>query len=95
MSCRSPRQLGLPVSEQCLVLPFLRFFFSALPRKNLKLTKDFCPLPNPLDPWQKQILWSSKMVTDQKAHRSSKWHYRQRKHIFELIMHFTADTDTD
>ena len=27
--------------------------------------------------------------------RSSKWHYRQRKIIFELIMHFIADTDTD
>ena len=25
----------------------------------------------------------------------SKWHYRQRKIIFELIMHFIADTDTD
>ena len=29
------------------------------------------------------------------AYRSSKWHYRQRKIIFELIMHFIADTDTD
>ena len=28
-------------------------------------------------------------------YRSSKWHYRQRKIIFELIMHFIADTDTD
>ena len=28
-------------------------------------------------------------------YRSSKWHYKQRKHIFELIMHFIADTDTD
>ena len=28
-------------------------------------------------------------------YRSSKWHYRQRKMIFELIMHFIADTDTD
>ena len=29
------------------------------------------------------------------AYRSSKWHYRQRKIFFELIMHFIADTDTD
>ena len=28
-------------------------------------------------------------------YRSSKWHYRQRKIIFELILHFIADTDTD
>ena len=28
-------------------------------------------------------------------YRSSKWHCRQRKIIFELIMHFVADTDTD
>ena len=28
-------------------------------------------------------------------YRSSKWHYRQRKIIFELIMHIIADTDTD
>ena len=28
-------------------------------------------------------------------YRSSKWHYRQRKIILELIMHFIADTDTD
>ena len=28
-------------------------------------------------------------------YRSSKWHYRQRKIIFELIMHFIADTDAD
>ena len=34
------------------------------------------------------ILWGKK-------YRSSKWHYRQRKIIFELIMHFIADTDTD
>ena len=34
------------------VLPFLGF--SVLPRKNLKLTKDFCPLPNPLKPWKNQ-----------------------------------------
>ena len=27
-------------------------FFSVLPRKTLKLTKDFCPLPNPLKPWK-------------------------------------------
>ena len=30
-----------------------------------------------------------------RTYRSSKWHYRQRKIIFELIMHFIADTDTD
>ena len=30
-----------------------------------------------------------------KYYRSSKWHYRQRKNIFELIMHFIADTDAD
>ena len=29
------------------------------------------------------------------GYRPSKWHYRQRKIIFELIMHFIADTDTD
>ena len=29
------------------------------------------------------------------AYRSSKWHYRQRRIIFELFMHFIADTDTD
>ena len=34
------------------VLPFLGF--SVLPRKNLKLTKDFCPPPNPLKPWENQ-----------------------------------------
>ena len=28
-------------------------------------------------------------------YRSSKWHYRQRKILFELNMHFIADTDTD
>ena len=28
-------------------------------------------------------------------YRSSKWHYRQRKYILELLMHFIADTDTD
>ena len=28
-------------------------------------------------------------------YRSSKWHYRQIKVIFELIMCFIADTDTD
>ena len=27
-------------------------WFFCLPRKNLKLTKDFCPLPNPLKPWK-------------------------------------------
>ena len=27
--------------------------------------------------------------------RASKWHYRQRKISFELIMHFIANTDTD
>ena len=31
----------------------------------------------------------------QGTYRSSKWHYRQRKSIFELIMHFIADTDAD
>ena len=30
-----------------------------------------------------------------KKYRSSKWHYRQRKIISELFMHFIADTDTD
>ena len=30
-----------------------------------------------------------------KHDRSSKWHYRQRKIIFELIVLFIADTDTD
>ena len=34
------------------VLPFLDF--SVLPRKNLKLTKDFRPLSNPLKPWKRQ-----------------------------------------
>ena len=28
-------------------------------------------------------------------YRSSKWHYRQIKMIFKLIMHFIADTDAD
>ena len=40
-----------PVSHNP-VLPFLDF--SVLPRKNLKLTKDFRPLLNPLKPWKKQ-----------------------------------------
>ena len=31
--------------------------------------------------------------TNSWEYRSSKWHYRQRKIIFELIMHFVADTD--
>ena len=31
----------------------------------------------------------------QKDYRSSKWHYRQRKNILEIIVHFVADTDTD
>ena len=30
-----------------------------------------------------------------RPYRSSKWHHRQRKIIFELFMHFIADTDTD
>ena len=34
------------------VLPFLDL--SVLPRKTLKLTKDFCPLPNPLKPRKNQ-----------------------------------------
>ena len=29
------------------------------------------------------------------GYRSSKWHDRQRQFIFEFIMHFIADTDTD
>ena len=29
------------------------------------------------------------------AYRSSKWHYRQRTNIFELILHLVADTETD
>ena len=32
---------------------------------------------------------------DLEHYRSFKWHYRQRKNIFELILHFVADTDTD
>ena len=35
-----------------LVLPFLDF--CVLPRKTLHLTKDFCPLPNPLKLWKNQ-----------------------------------------
>ena len=38
--------------QKHLVLFFLGF--SVLPRKNLKLTKDFCPPPNPLKPWKNQ-----------------------------------------
>ena len=34
------------------VLPFLDF--SVSPRKNSQFTKDFCPLPNPLKPWESQ-----------------------------------------
>ena len=32
---------------------------------------------------------------DARPYHLSKWHYRQRKFIFELVMHFIADTDTD
>ena len=38
---------------------------------------------------------SQQMLKQPSGYRSSKWHYRQRKIILELIMHFIADTDTD
>ena len=35
-------------------LSFLSLIFLAYQGKPLKLTKDFCPLPNPLKPWKSQ-----------------------------------------
>ena len=35
-------------------LSFLSSIFLFYQGKTLKLTKDFCPLPNPLKPWKKQ-----------------------------------------
>ena len=39
--------------------------------------------------------WEDSASLAEENYRSSKWHYRQRKIIFELIMHFIADADTD
>ena len=47
---------ALQKSECCSAtsLSFLSLVFLILPRKNLKLTKDFSPLPNPQKPWKNQ-----------------------------------------
>ena len=47
-----PRIAGGKIAD-LPVLPFLDFF-SDLPRKNLKFTKDFLSLPNPQKPWKNQ-----------------------------------------
>ena len=46
------RDVAELLEAPCPVLPFLDF--SVLPRKTLKLTKDFCTLSNPLKPWKNQ-----------------------------------------